>query len=440
MILSFAASLSVGHNSLVIPFPRNAMDGSLPAMKAGGHVDGGLTCTCTRAPCPMGKARAKGGAGQPCLWWSQGCSIGCDFCLTDPNHPANGGKIPTTPITGNAPHADKAGFRKSYCEAPKVAAFLPKKFWTLNMHAVDGAVNDSYRFNPWRAPGHAPVVDPCGQAGGKYLQTPMGGASDFGTVNVTTPSGEALTLRMGDLGSKVLPPTADAEVATWHAGSTPRVAWGMRFNHGGGYQYRLCPLTKMPCTESEFQEMPLDFVREHGAHAIMWNNGTLRPIKGVFVDDTVLPAGSHVVGTWARNPIPRIHQDNVGMAWVGKCLQYSDTDGSGSVCNQTGAPWCNEKEDCQQFPNPCPELDIGWFGPGANATHMPTSSSFPFLPDSNQHEGWCSGDWTLGMVSDKVVVPADLAPGRYVLSWRMDCEETAQIWQNCADVNVVANK
>ena len=23
-------------------------------------------------------------------------------------------------------------------------------------------------------------------------------------------------------------------------------------------------------------------------------------------------------------------------------------------------------------------------------------------PDDNRHEGWCSGDWTLGMISDKV--------------------------------------
>ena len=40
-----------------------------------------------------------------------------------------------------------------------------------------------------------------------------------------------------------------------------------RYNHGGGYQYRLCPLEKMPCTEEDFQEMPLEFVRDE--HAIV---------------------------------------------------------------------------------------------------------------------------------------------------------------------------
>ena len=29
----------------------------------------------------------------------------------------------------------------------------------------------------------------------------------------------------------------------------------------------------------------------------------------------VVPKGS----TWARNPIPRIHDDNIGMAFVGRC-------------------------------------------------------------------------------------------------------------------------
>ena len=106
------------------------------------------------------------------------------------------------------------------------------------------------------------MVDPCGQAGGKYKQTPVGGDSVFATVSL-----DGKTYQMGDLGSKVLPPNPPGTVANWTVGSTPRVAWGMRFNHGGGYQYRLCPLEKMPCTEQDFQEMPLDFVRD--AHAIV---------------------------------------------------------------------------------------------------------------------------------------------------------------------------
>eukprot|EP01052_Picozoa_sp_SAG31_P042765 SAG31_NODE_6895_length_1858_cov_1.828880_1_plen_188_part_00 len=51
-----------------------------------------------------------GGGGQPCLWWSQGCSIGCAECVTDLIGPDEG-------ATGIAPHADKIGFRKRYCNA-----------------------------------------------------------------------------------------------------------------------------------------------------------------------------------------------------------------------------------------------------------------------------------------------------------------------------------
>ena len=189
--------------------------------------------------------RKEGGSGQPCLWWSQGCSIGCDFCITDPRHKANGGAIPTREITGGWPHADKAGFRTAYCDEP-AQPVLPKKFWTMNRHAVEGAVNDSYRFNPWRAPGTAPVVDPCGQAGGKYAITPMGGDSVFYNTSIA---------RMGDLGSKVLPATPASHTPTWVAGSHVDVAWGMRFNHGGGAP-RPRPLARPPLPPCPTRPLP----------------------------------------------------------------------------------------------------------------------------------------------------------------------------------------
>ena len=116
----------------------------------------------------------------------------------------------------------------------------------------------------------------------------------------------------------------------------------------------------------------------------------------------------------ARNPVPRIHTDNFGMAFVGNC-----TDGPPRYNRWSGA-----KTDCQQFPSPCPEVDTDWHD----------ASGF----DSNDHEGACSGDWTLGMVADHVIIPEDTKPGRYVIGWRMDCEETAQVWASCADVHITA--
>lgn len=102
---------------------------------------------------------------------------------------------------------------------------LPREAWTMNIDAVEGSELDSYRFNPWRAPGSAPVVDPCGQAGGKYKETPVGGDSVFTNTELG---------QMGDMGSVVLQPVPEHLQPTWKAGSAVNVSWGMRYNHGGG--------------------------------------------------------------------------------------------------------------------------------------------------------------------------------------------------------------
>lgn len=49
-------------------------------------------------------------------------------------------------------------------------------------------------------------------------------------------------------------------------GNCRKVAWGIAANHGGGYQYRLCPADADP-TEECFQKTPLDFVGEDSWHS-----------------------------------------------------------------------------------------------------------------------------------------------------------------------------
>ena len=80
---------------------------------------------------------------------------------------------------------------------------------------------------------------------------------------------------------------------------------------------------------------------------------------------------------------------------------------------------------CIQFPPPCP-----WDVPENGVHHL-----FNWTTDGDGM-GACSSDWVIGLISDHVLLPKDLAPGAYVLGWRWDCEETAQIWQNCADVEI----
>ena len=40
-------------------------------------------------------------------------------------------------------------------------------------------------------------------------------------------------------------------------------------------------------------------------------------------------------------------------------------------------------------------------------------------------------------IFDYVEVPVDLVPGQYVLSFRWDCQATPQIWNACANINII---
>ena len=150
-------------------------------------------------------------------------------------------------------------------------------------------------------------------------------------------------------------------------------------------QYRLCPGGE-ELTEQCFQKYPLAFDRSK--QTLVWNNGTRLGIEGVFVDEGTVPKGS----TWARNPIPRVNDDNRGNADWASCKGPNGASGPG----------------CIQFPQPC------------NGTER-----FSWSTDGSG-QGECSGDWTQGSIEDTVLIPADLAPGKWVLGWRWDCEETAQ--------------
>jgi hypothetical protein len=43
------------------------------------------------------------------------------------------------------------------------------KHRTANRGAVPGSAKDIYKYNPWRSPGSAPVLDACGMAGGGLI-------------------------------------------------------------------------------------------------------------------------------------------------------------------------------------------------------------------------------------------------------------------------------
>jgi len=359
------------------------MDKVLPEMADGKSPTQGCTCTNGngdyKTGCDRG-LRGQGG-GQSCLWWSQGCSIGCEQCTTAiPGH---------TDFNGAGAQPGKLGFSTRYCNAtwnsagapvPLINATLPKKAWTLNIGAQEGSEEDAYRFNPWRAPGYAPVIDACGQAGGKYKDQKIGGDSIFTTTKFST---------MGDMGSKLPPSPSNT---SWKAGTYVEVAWGPLYNHGGGYQYRLCPAGQ-ELTEKCFQRTPLEFDRSK--QTLVWNtkqvpgaDGTTPPVPAggtlrfpvpepIFVDEGTWPRGS----TWARDPLPRVQDSLTGLHNASSCP----------------GPKANSGPGCTSFKPPCP-WDHGLLkcsGAGCHGTGM----------------GSCSSDWVVGLISDMVLVPKDLAPG-----------------------------
>lgn len=251
---------------------------------------------------------------------------------------------------------------------------------TLNRFAPCGSKEDAYQYSPWRAPGSAPVFDACGMAGGSpwaqgpsgWQPRPKGGGAAAGIRYQNTSHA-----KQGDMGSAVLPPRPTGTV--WKAGGLADVSWTMRTNHGGGYQWRIAPAGG-PLTEAEFQKNPLAF---EGRPSLRWGGATGRRMwfDGVRVSNGTIPKGS----TWARNPLPRVDS----------------------------ARWPNVSDS---FPAPCYD---------------------PNAPGEGQYGGLCSGWYgpdNLEVV-DTVRVPA-VAPGQYVVQWRWDCEESSQIWTNCADVTI----
>lgn len=382
-LVSLAALVGTGygHGMLVSPPARNAVDRFLPQFLAGQSPQ--TPCTCPNAnsrdaggdhgskPCDQGER--SGAGGQPCLWWSQGCTIGCDKCtgVLKEGRQCNGTMEPT----------------------------LPKWAWTMNVNGTDSAdpkAKDAFRYFPWRAPGYAPVVDPCGKAGGSDPGHGHGGDAVFTTV-----ASQYYNASMGDLGTKVLPYSPSG--TKWMAGSAVEVSWAVTYNHGGGYQYRLHKMVPGGrLTERGFQQLPLAFDRTK--QALLMNNGTRFPLPGVFVDKGTWPKDS----AWARNPIPRQGEYTNGATRPNK----TETD-AGWVEFPPPCPWdCSGQPDC---PNPG----------SANKGH-----------DTQQNFAGCSGDWRGGSIVDTVLIPADLEPGQWVLGWRWDCEETSQIWQSCADVTI----
>jgi len=224
----------------------------------------------------------------------------------------------------------------------------------------------------------------------------------------------------------------------WLAGSIQEVAFAITANHGGGYSYRLCKLDANGGVSEEcFQRTPLKFAGD--VQWVQYDNLTYQYDKAVQLPRFAMPLQKTSMGTfplhseWARIPIPgcRLCDQSV----CGPNLEPNITE----ICNITfpglnssypalgGCRWFHQQQCAQS----CSGLNLTACPPGM--TQFPE----PLTGISGYTGSYVGGNPGLPYsIVDRVEVPKNLEEGDYLLSWRWDCEQSNQIWQNCADIKI----
>jgi len=233
------------------------------------------------------------------------------------------------------------------------------------------------RNSPWLSPGSAPVTSPCGGLiVAKSDEYCGGGAGGFSHG----PPAEEVNF-------------PNVVTTQWKIGSKVEAFWGVSANHGGGYSYRLCKVPKegvSGITEECFQQTPLRFAGEK--QWFQFGGDVNDESSRIYflanrTDVGTTPSGSQ----WTKNPIPG-------------CNGFFDK-----------APGCPHENP--HFEPIIPEAK--GYGKG----------------NGEMHDDKMNFNFTIG---DNLQIPDDLEPGKYVLSWRMDVEESEQIWSSCSSINLVS--
>jgi hypothetical protein len=348
-MIALFVGLAAGHGSLVIPPPRNT------TMTMENRVEWGHNIGCYE---------------DACQWFNQGCTADCTTC-----------------------DESNQGFGESHCESPD-PAYKPfinstmKEFITYDTSDLPDNLKNALDNSPWRYPGKAPVIDSCGVSSGVTKGHNNSAAGGYGVPGFAT----------GTPGS-TLPPQERNQWNVWTAGETVEVAMGLTANHGGGYQYRLCPADEN-LDEKCFQKTPLQYAND--TSKLFWlapESGRLD--KPMFINATRLSVRDEQ-DVWTKNPVPAF-----------KCL-------SGGA----GAHFAHVDLNCPDKPQFAPPagLDSEYWGFFSVVQGNATTEQMKWLP----------------FISDFVVVPD--YEGHYVLSWRWDSEQTPQVWTNCADVYIQKSK
>mmetsp|Transcript_78362 Transcript_78362/g.234884 ORF Transcript_78362/g.234884 Transcript_78362/m.234884 type:complete len:322 (-) Transcript_78362:372-1337(-) len=208
----------------------------------------------------------------------------------------------------------------------------------------------------------------------------------------------------------------------------------LRADHGGGYSYRLCSLDGV-VNETCFRQTVLRFAG--GVQWIQYNNQTYQYDDTVKLPRFELPRTTTTKGTyppgseWARVGVPSCRLCDQSICGPGLKPNMSDAFQPGYwMGNATmygGREWF-EEEQCAQH---CA---------GHNMSACPpfmTQFAEP-LPGISGYTGqYAAREGLPFSLVDRVIVPPHLKPGAYLMSWRWDAEQSHQVWQSCADIQIV---
>jgi len=356
-------------------------------------------------------------------WYTQGTQIGCEEATGVATCSAD---APCCPDLMNATllHTEQLSYP---------AFSLAQEYANIPTHLRGSprTLANPFRHNPWMAPGHAPVANPCGILGGWRFSN----ASSY-IAGMGDPTKKQLDKAGRETKINLIPKTMPVPVGTtgtsallydinmrmqkaqgnlyttndntkWKAGTAQNVSYSLIANHGGGWQVRLCKLGHLldeTLTEECFEKMPLDFVGNSSwfeYNSSDNSKGTSRiPFTPVRVSDINTAGVSPKGSTWTKVGLPSCD---------GLC-------GGGDMCPYHAPNNC----DKPQFDNAIAKAGFWGYG-NSNAGNSRNLSQV-------------LNNW---QIVDTVWVPDGLE-GDYVVSWRWDSEQSSQVWTQCAVVTIEA--
>ena len=180
--------------------------------------------------------------------------------------------------------------------------------------------------------------------------------------------------------------------------------------------------------------MPLDFVGTD-----QWIENRLTGERIAIPRTTVSEGTTPPNSTWAKNPIP-------GCNFCDPATKCHIDPNDAPLLPEPGLDneWmdqilCTAKCASNQTKE---ERNNAWMAPNiASAGESCPEGFAQFPPPAPGISGYANVNATrFSYIVDLIRIPEDIRPGRYLLGWRWDCEESAQIWQNCADILIVDGK